>query len=227
VFWKKSIGEDKETKEKKNLFLLKYYHIFNTEQADFDEQGKAKIAQLQNAVTEKVLAESQDAQSIIDGYPNPPFIHYTDKDDKACYYPIADQVQIPKMGYFVSPSAFYHVIYHEFGHSTGHPKRLDRYDGMSNKFGDIPYSKEELVAELCSAFLGGIANLDPDIRNSAAYIKSWSAALRDNNKWIMWAAARAEKAADHILNINQGEKPEAENAVTELIDEVVPVAEEV
>ena len=70
---------------------------------------------------------------------------------------------------------------------------------MSNTFGDIPYSKEELVAELCSSFLAGIANLDLDIRNSAAYIKGWTSALRDNQKWIMWAAARAEKAADHIL----------------------------
>ena len=70
---------------------------------------------------------------------------------------------------------------------------------MSNTFGDIPYSKEELVAELCSSFLAGIAHLDLDIRNSAAYIKGWASALRDNQKWIMWAAARAEKAADYIL----------------------------
>jgi antirestriction protein ArdC len=72
---------------------------------------------------------------------------------------------------------------------------------MSNSFGDIPYSKEELVAELCSSFLAGIAHLDLDIRNSAAYIKGWASALRDNQKWVMWAAARAEKAADHILGI--------------------------
>ena len=79
------------------------------------------------------------------------------------------------------------------------PKRLNRFDGMSNSFGDIPYSKEELVAELCSSFLAGIAHLDLDIRNSAAYIKGWASALRDNQKWVMWAAARAEKAADYIL----------------------------
>ena len=98
-------------------------------------------------------------------------------------------------------------------HATGHPKRLDRYDGMSNSFGEIQYSKEELVAELGSAFLGGIANLDPDIRNSAAYIRGWASALRDNQKWIMWAAARAEKAANYILGTEQkivDEEAEAE-----------------
>ena len=226
VFWKKSIGEDKETKEKKNLFLLKYYHIFNSEQADFDEQGTAKIAQLQNLVDEKVNSEYQAAQSIVDGYPNPPYIYYNDKEDRACYSPMADQITIPEMKYFVSSDAFYRVLFHEMGHSTGHPKRLDRYDGMSNHFGDIPYSKEELVAELCSAFLGGIANLDPDLRNSAAYIRGWALALRDNQKWIMWAAARAEKAADHILATQPVQVPEEDKAVTELINDVFPVSEE-
>ena len=87
---------------------------------------------------------------------------------------------------------------------------------MSNSFGDIPYSKEELVAELCSAFLGGIANLDPDIRNSAAYIRGWASALRDNEKWIMWAASRAEKAANHILNVDE------QTVVNEVEVQVVP-----
>ncbi len=40
-----------------------------------------------------------------------------------------------------------------------------------------------------------------DIRNSSAYIKGWASVLRDNQKWIMWAAARAEKSADYILGI--------------------------
>jgi antirestriction protein ArdC len=46
-----------------------------------------------------------------------------------------------------------------------------------------------------------LAHLDLDIHNSAAYINGWVSALRDNQKWVMWAAARAEKAADHILGI--------------------------
>jgi antirestriction protein ArdC len=97
---------------------------------------------------------------------------------------------------------------------------------MSNSFGDIAYSKEELVAELCSAFLAGIANLDMDIRNSAAYIKGWASALRDNQKWIMWAAARAEKAADYILGIESSFAGLEEKTTSEVICEV-PVLEPV
>ena len=95
---------------------------------------------------------------------------------------------------------------------------------MSNSFGDIPYSKEELVAELCSSFLAGISGLNLNIRNSAAYIAGWAKALRDNEKWVMWAAARAEKAADYILGSAEAATSEEETEVpaVETADQQVP-----
>jgi antirestriction protein ArdC len=69
---------------------------------------------------------------------------------------------------------------------------------MGNKFGDENYAKEELVAELGSAFLSNVAGL-PDLQNTVAYIRNWSEALRDNHRMILWAASRAEKAAEYIL----------------------------
>ena len=224
VFWKNSLEQDETTGETKKMFLLKFYHVFNSEQADFDEQGTKKIAELQNLVAEKSNSEHLEAESIIEGYEGRPDIHYSDKDDRAYYAPMADMISVPDKKYFTNSSSFYRTLFHELGHSTGHPKRLNRYDGMSNSFGDIPYSKEELVAELCSSFLAGIAHLDLDIRNSAAYIKGWASALRDNQKWVMWAAARAEKAADHIL----GKVPsfKASEEKTEAVSET-PVLEPV
>jgi antirestriction protein ArdC len=217
---------DEATGITKKTFLLRFYHVFNSEQADFDEQGKQKIAQLQSLVDEKVNDEHLEAEAIIEGYAGRPKIILSDKDDRAYYAPVADLISVPDRKYFTSSSAFYRVLFHEMGHSTGHPKRLNRYDGMSNSFGDIPYSKEELVAELCSSFLAGIAHLDPDIRNSAAYIKGWASALRDNQKWVMWAAARAEKAADHILGIDSSYSASEEKTTAEVAGEV-PVLEPV
>jgi len=37
-------------------------------------------------------------------------------------------------------------------------------------------------------------------RNSIAYLQNWLEALKNDNKMIVWAAARAEKAAKYILN---------------------------
>ena len=220
VFWKNSVEQDEATGETKKMFLLKFYHVFNSEQADFDEQGVKKIAELQNLVTEKVNSDHMEAESIIEGYEGRPEICYSDKDDRAYYAPVADLISVPDKRYFSCSSAFYRTLFHELGHSTGHPKRLNRFDGMSNSFGDIPYSKEELVAELCSSFLAGIANLDLDIRNSAAYIKGWASALRDNQKWIMWAAARAEKAADHILVASSSSAMADANTSAEVVSDV-------
>jgi len=225
VFWKNSMEQDETTGETKKMFLLKFYHVFNSEQADFDEQGTKKIAELQNLVTEKVNSEHMEAESIIEGYENRPDIHYSDKEDRAYYAPMADMISVPDKKYFKNSSAFYRTLFHELGHSTGHPKRLNRYDGMSNSFGDVPYSKEELVAELCSSFLAGIAHLDLDIRNSAAYIKGWASALRDNQKWVMWAAARAEKAADHILGTASSYAVSEEKTTAEIVRLTVPVLE--
>lgn len=203
VFWKKSIAIDEVTKESKMMFLLKYYHVFNSEQADFDEQGNAKIAQMNQDIADFQKASILSAEEIIQGYPNPPHIRYSNKEDRAYYSPTPDMISIPEMKFFQTADSFYKTLFHEMGHSTGHQKRLDRLEGFVVK-GDETYSKEELVAEMCSAFLSGIADLDLDIRNSAAYIKGWSTVLRNNENWVMWAASRAEKAADHILGIVEG-----------------------
>jgi antirestriction protein ArdC len=210
VFWKSSINTDEVTQESKRRFLLRYFHVFNTEQADFDQQGLDKIAQLQNLVEERHEESHLDAEQIIVGYQNKPDIHLSDKDDRAYYSPMADMISVPQMKYFANASEFFRTLYHELGHSTGHPKRLNRFDFMSNRFGDEPYSKEELVAELCSSYLAEIAHLELNIRNSAAYIAGWASKLRDNQKWILWAASRAEKAADYILgNTSEEQVPSA------------------
>ena len=221
VFWKMSVNKDEVTQETKKMFLLRYFHIFNTEQADFDEQGLAKIAQLQNLVEEKHNESHVDAEQIIMGYHNKPDIHYSDKDDRAYYSPMADMISIPKMKYFANPSEFFRTLYHEGIHSTGHPKRLNRFDGTSNRFGDESYSKEELVAELGSSYLAEIAHLELNIRNSAAYISGWASKLRDNQKWILWAASRAEKAADHILGIVSEEPIPADSSEVEILEPAI------
>ncbi len=215
VFWKMSVNKDEATQETKKMFLLRYFHVFNTDQADFDEQGLAKIAQFQNQVEERHNESHVDAEQIITGYHNKPDIHFSDKDDRAYYSPMADMISVPQMKYFATPSEFFKTLYHECVHSVGHPKRLNRFDFVSNHFGDEPYSKEELVAELGSAYLAEIAHLELNIRNSAAYISGWASKLRDNQKWILWAAARAEKSVDYILGINSEEVVPSESQVVE------------
>jgi antirestriction protein ArdC len=135
---------------------------------------------------------------------------------------VADLITMPSENQFATAEDFYRILYHEFCHSVGHPKRLNRFEAFSNKFGDELYSKEELVAELCSAVLADRAGLKNRQRNSNAYIRNWAESLRDNQKWIMWAASRAEKAAEYILGTEQIILDEEEVQVPEFTEEIAP-----
>jgi antirestriction protein ArdC len=67
-------------------------------------------------------------------------------------------------------------------------------------FGGRDYSLEELVAELCAAFLCAEAGIDQSvIENQAAYLQGWLEKLQKEPSAFVTAAARAQKAADFIL----------------------------
>lgn len=97
----------------------------------------------------------------------------------------------------------YTTLFHEMIHSTGHKNRLGRLEtGASAHFGSESYSKEELVAELGSATLVNMLGIETEksFRNSSAYIQNWLQALKNNNKFIVSASSKAEKAVKYILN---------------------------
>ena len=68
-------------------------------------------------------------------------------------------------------------------------------------FGNSDYSREALVAEMGAAMLCSQVGIDDEraMKNSVAYLQNWIEALNNDNKMIVWAAARAEKAARYII----------------------------
>ncbi len=120
--------------------------------------------------------------------------------DRACYAPSIDHVQMPRPESFTIPAAYYSTLYHELAHSTGHVSRLDRA-GIGHdlqRFGTETYSREELVAEIASAFLAADAGIDHDIPQVAAYCRAWLRVLQGDRRLILTAAAQASKAADYV-----------------------------
>ena len=215
VFWKRLRSTDPITLEEKTKYLLRYYHVFNSEQAHFDEIGKQKIEKMNGITSGQQVME---AEQIIQGYRDAPKIYFDHSENSPCYYPSVDEIHVPPIGSFVSPEAFWRVLYHEEVHSTMHESRLNRTEGRGNKFGDENYTKEELVAELGSAFLANVAGFS-DIQNTAAYIRNWSGHLRENQKLIVWAASRAEKAAEYILGTHNQESSEEQQEHPETLVE--------
>jgi antirestriction protein ArdC len=136
---------------------------------------------------------------VVTQMPQPPEIKHG--MTRAYYSPALDYIGLPEPRRFNSEAEYYSTVFHELVHSTGHEKRLKRFGVTErNGFGSDPYGKEELVAELGSAFLCGQAGIvDRTIDNSAAYLQNWLKQLKADRTLIVSAAAQAQRATDFIL----------------------------
>ncbi len=197
VFWKPLLINEKNATtgktEKKKIFMLRYYTIFNLEQVDgIEAPVEPESEKLEPiAEAEKIVSDMQNCPDILEAAGN-----------KACYYPSRDEVQMPFFQDFDEAEKYYSILFHELAHSTGHESRVSRPEMQKgNRFGSEDYSKEELIAEMTAAFLCGEAGILPaTVENSVAYLQSWTAKFKEDTRMVVCAAAAAQKAADYILN---------------------------
>lgn len=195
VYWDffEKVEEDKQGKPKVvTIPFLKYYTVFNVAQCD--------------GIEIPPLAEHQrneNFEEILKTYPNRPELE--EGQNRAYYSPSEDKVVLPPLNRFSRVDEYYSAMYHEFTHSTGEKGRLNRFDGNSQFiFGSESYSKEELVAELGSAFL--CARYEFDNRclvNSSAYIQGWITALNNDPQMIVHASGKASRAVNYMLGIKE------------------------
>jgi antirestriction protein ArdC len=115
---------------------------------------------------------------------------------RAFYAPGPDVVQVPPQPAFFDQINYYRTCLHELTHATGHGSRLDRK--LISGFGTKDYAREELVAEMGSAFLCAALGIVPTVRH-ADYLAGWLDVLREDNRAIFRAASAASKAADWLL----------------------------
>ncbi|HEX4693600.1 ArdC family protein [Sphingomonas sp.] len=171
----------------RTIAFLKRFTVFNVAQIDGLPDGFARDpAPLPERaivpVAERVIAASGVAFHV--------------GGDKAFYVPALDIVQVPPQPAFFEQINYYRTALHELTHATGHPARLDRK--LVNAFGSKDYAREELVAEMGSAFLCAALGIAPTVRH-ADYLGSWLAVLREDSRAIFRAASAASKAADWLL----------------------------
>ena len=104
---------------------------------------------------------------------------------------------IPVAGSTPSPDDYYATLFHELAHATGAKHRLDRELGRA---GSDAYSREELVAEMASAFLCARYGIDgPALPNQTAYLAGWIKTLKGDPHLVIRAARQAQRAARLIL----------------------------
>ena len=122
-----------------------------------------------------------------------------DGGDRAYYAPYHDMIHLPSPDSFESEYAFNSTALHELAHSTGHVSRLNRArDGIGSL---DTYAYEELIAEMCSAFMAYGLAVQPSeehIRNHKAYVQSWINAIRQKPECLVYAIKDAQKAANYM-----------------------------
>ena len=172
----------------KSIAFLKRFTVFNIAQCEGLRPGlAAEPAPLPECqiipIAEEVIAASG--------------VEFRIGGDRAYYMPSLDVVQVPPQPAFYEQVNYYRTCLHELTHATGHPSRLDR--NLKNGFGSKDYAREELIAEMGSAFLCAALGIVPTVRH-ADYIGSWLEVLREDNRAIFRAAGAASKAADWLLS---------------------------
>lgn len=201
VFWKlNELATEDEADRKRSVPILRYYHVFNVEQCD-GLRLPALAAPDQLAPRVRI----ERAEQLVRSLPDPPTIR--ERCSEAWYRPSEDLIQIPRLQDFSSSDAFYATLFHELGHATGHEKRLNR-PGVTGTihFGSEDYSREELVAELTSAYCCASLGLDNSlVDNSAAYIDGWLRRIGSDPKTIVMAATQAQRAADYLRGTDSAE----------------------
>lgn len=124
---------------------------------------------------------------------------------EAYYHRSEDFILLPPRGSFIGPADYYCTALHELGHWTAHPSRLAR--DLANRFGSSAYAREELIAELTSAFLCAHLDIAPQVRH-ADYLGHWLAILKEDARAIFHAASQASKASDFLLTFQQSQLSE-------------------
>jgi antirestriction protein ArdC len=202
VFFKMSEYPDRENPgEKYKVPTWRLSYVFNVGQVDDWPPPEP--------VKEITLGERHArAQQLVDKqgltlYPGEP-----------AYFYALDQISMPSLLAFESADDYYRTLFHEMGHRTGHPSRLNR-PSLYAKQGIEDKALEELTAEFTSAFLAarlGLAQGKED--NACSYILNWlePVPMADKGRVMFKAASLAGQATDYIMPAEAEAEPIEEAA---------------
>lgn len=216
----KLVREDPDRKDDLT-YITKRASVFNAQQID-------GIPKLERPVTVDMDTISAQRDTLLKNMG----VGLREGGDEAYYQPASDTIAMPSGSAFQSDYAYMSVLLHEAGHATGHESRLNR--DLSGTFGTESYAKEELRAEIASAFtaqaLGMHGNDDEPamqsyMANHKAYIQSWAKAIQDAPQELFAAIRDAEKISDYLIEKGEFERaPKAEIAMSPEVEQKVIAA---
>jgi len=173
--------------------VLKAYPVFNADQVEGLPERYHPAASLD-------LVEPEGREAELDAFFGAIPVMLRHQGGEAYYEPGADRITMPPAHLFTGFDHYYATLAHELSHWTGHPSRLAR--DLKNRFGTAAYAAEELIAELSSAMLGAELGLPvTHLDSHASYVGHWLKLLKEDDRAILTAAAKAEEASGLLLKL--------------------------
>ena len=182
VFWKPVESKEEEIQDDKKRFfpLLRAFTVFNVAQVD----GLPPIKEKPVVWEPDVLADQ--------------FLSLANVQHgggRAFFAPTPDIIQLPSRSSFPDHGSYYATALHELVHWSGHDSRLNRLS--KTPYGSPDYAREELVAEMGSAFLTADAGIEGKTEHPE-YLAEWLKILGSDKKAIFQAASKAQAAVDYL-----------------------------
>lgn len=195
--------DDAQADDAKRIPFMKSYRVFNADQIEgLDARFHPAPPDSQDYPERAPIPHMQAFFEAIDA-----IVSFSGRD--ACYVPTLDKIYIPPIELFENPLNFYAVWGHELGHWTKARHRLNRSYGDA-RFGNTAYAREEIVAELCTVFLGQKLGFSAHtLELNASYLDNWLRVLRSDKRAIFKHAADAQRACDYLVaasEAGQGEQ---------------------
>ena len=197
IYWKVRdeavIDEETGEEEIEKRFTPFYYNVFNLHQADGID-----IQKFIPETTNKNNNPLEVCETVINNMPHQPSMTFG--GSRAYYAPKDDNVNVPELQCFDSSEEYYATTFHELSHSTGHSRRLNRFQENREIFGRNSYDFEELVAEMAATILCSHCGIEQTVENSVAYLTGWAKFLKENKRSTLFSAyTKAQIAANFIL----------------------------
>ena len=201
-FRKTAVDEQSGEEVEESIPFLRTYTVFNVQQID------GLPEQFRPAPPPLTPAQQAGRVAAVEAFFRNTGAVIRHTGDLPCYILDLDEIRLPAMARFPDIGRYYGTLAHELVHWTRHPSRLHRDLGRK-EWGDAGYAREELVAELGSAFLCADLGLIPAIREDhAPYIGHWLKVLEDDPKALFRAAAHAERAVAYLHSLQGTAAPE-------------------
>jgi antirestriction protein ArdC len=131
--------------------------------------------------------------------------------DKAFYAPGPDLIQMPPIEMFRDVESYYATLAHETVHWAGAAHRLNR--DLSRYARDrSERAREELIAELGAVFLAVDLAIAPEMEpraDHASYLSSWLSVLQNDKRFIVQAAAQAQRSVTYLHDLQSDDQAEA------------------